>query len=270
MERNAAFAGSFYPSDKKKLEEMINSYLSKAQKTIAEKRKTHCIIAPHAGYIYSGQTAAYAFAALKKAKTFVIVSPNHTGNGKPISIFPAGTWETPLGKVKVNAELSEKIAKLLGTETDIEAHLGEHSIEVQLPFLQRLFGKEIEIVAITLATASLQELKEIGKAIATIAKGEDLAVIASSDFTHFEPKENAEKKDLAAIKMIEKLSISTFFEAVMSKNLSICGFGAIIAAMSYCQEKGYFKGGKLLHYDSSATATHDTASVVGYAAIGFY
>ncbi len=270
MNRKAAFAGSFYPADTAKLKEMLESFFSKAKKELAKKQKTACVAAPHAGYAYSGQTAAFSFAALKKAKTFVILSPNHTGYGARVSIFPEGEWETPLGKAKINSALSKKIAEALGIETDIEAHLGEHSIEVQLPFLQYLFKKDFDFVAITLATNNLAELKKLGTAIAETTKGIDVAVIASSDFTHYEPEESAKKKDLAAIKFVEKIDIKGFYKEVVEKNLSICGYAAIIAAMQYCLLRKEFKTGRLLYYDNSATASHDKASVVGYAAIGFY
>lgn len=270
MNREAAFAGSFYPADAKKLEEMLAEFFSKAKKELAKKQKTRCIIAPHAGYFYSGQTAAFSYAAVKKAKTFVILSPNHTGYGAQVSIWPEGTWETPLEKAKINSALSKKIAEALGTETDVEAHLGEHSIEVQLPFLQYLFKNSFDFVAITIATDNLAELKKLGTAIAETTKSEDIAVIASSDFTHFEPEESARKKDLAAIKFIEKIDADGFYKEVVSKSLSICGYATIIAAMQYCLSSKVFKTGRLFHYDSSATASHDKANVVGYAAIGFY
>jgi len=269
MNREAAFAGSFYPADKKKLTAMLDGFFSGVQKE-TKREKTGCVVAPHAGYVYSGQTAAFSYSALKKAKTFVILSPNHTGYGRSISIWPDGEWETPLGKAKVNSALSKKIAEALGTETDTEAHLGEHSIEVQLPFLQHSFGNNFDFVAITLGTGNLAGLERLGKAIAEKTNGMAVAVIASSDFTHFETEESAKKKDLAAIKFIEKIDIEGFYSEVGEKQLSICGYAAIIAAMKYCVSAKGFKKGRLLHYDSSATASRDKANVVGYAAIGFY
>lgn len=271
MNRTAVFAGSFYPNNKVQLAAMLENYFFNAKKELKEKtnQKTNCIIAPHAGYIYSAQTAAFSFSVLEKAKTFVILSPNHTGMGNEISIYPSGTWETPLGKVKINEQLSKKISELLGTETNAAAHLQEHSIEVQLPFLQCLFDKDFEIVAITIATQELQKLKELGQAIASATKKENVALIASSDFTHFEPLEEAERKDKEVIKFIEKLDIENFHKKVIGEQLSICGHSAIVALLQYAKETGKTKA-RLLHYDSSAGTTKDSSSVVGYASIALF
>jgi AmmeMemoRadiSam system protein B len=272
MQRTTVFAGQFYPSNKKTLAENIDKYLANAKKEIgkSQKEKTNIVIAPHAGYIYSGQTAAYSFSVLEKAKTFIILSPNHTGIGREISIYPSGEWLTPLGKIKINNTLSKKIAEAMETETDETAHIGEHSIEVQLPFLQELFGsKEFEIVAITLATQSLEKLKKLAKAIAELTEKESVSIIASSDFTHFESLDSARQKDTAAIKLIEKLNVEAFFEKVEQEQLSICGYETITTAMEIARKKGK-KTARLLHYDSSASASKDTTSVVGYAAIALF
>lgn len=260
--REPVVAGAFYPKEKEKLWQQLQQFF----KGLPAQKKTNCIIAPHAGYVYSGKTAAFAFNALQENRCFAILSPNHTGFGPAISISDAEEWETPLGRMQVDSKLREKLLAKLGIESDDSAHVQEHSIEVQLPFLQFLF-KESKILPITLMEHRLPELLKLAKAIASL--GENVSVIASSDFTHFEQKAFAKKKDLSAIKRIEALDVKGFHEMVLTQNLSICGFAPITAAMQYGIEKDRKKG-KLLHYDTSATASGDETAVVGYAAIGFY
>jgi AmmeMemoRadiSam system protein B len=260
--RGAAVAGAFYPSRKEELERQLKELLE----GIPKQERTSCVVAPHAGYVYSGRTAAYSFKALKESKTFVLVGPSHTGLGEPISVSDADEWETPLGKVAVDTNFRTHLLEVLGIEMDDLAHIQEHSLEVQVPFLQAQF-KGFKIVPITVMEHDFSELEKLGKAMAAI-KG-DFSVIASGDFTHHEPLEQAREKDLNAVKKIEAMDAKGFYQEVVSKSLSICGLAPITVLMHYAREKGLTKG-KLLHYDTSATASGDEASVVGYASIGFY
>lgn len=258
--RSAAVAGMFYPAKKQALERQLNSLF----KNIKGTEKSNAIIAPHAGYEYSGRIAALAFNCLEEAKTFVILGPNHTGMGAQISISTAGAWETPLGIVPVDKELRENlISQGIGTG-DEEAHLQEHSIEVEIPFLQFKF-REFKILPICIMSTNLAQLTELGNAL---AKAKNISLIASSDFSHFIPLESAKERDLKAIKFIEKLDLRGFFSYVEERKLSICGYAPIITAIQYAKQKGYSKA-KLLEYNSSATATKDEMNVVAYAAIKF-
>ena len=259
--REAAAAGRFYPSNKEELAQQINGFLKQGK----TQEKANCVIAPHAGYEYSGKTAGYAFNALKESKCFVILGPNHTGLGNEISISGSDFWETPLGKIQVNNELRKKLLTKLGIEADDLAHIDEHSIEVQLPFLQSLF-QNFTILPITIMEHRLYELEKLGKALANI--GQEFSLIISSDFTHQEPLETVKEKDMKAIELVEKLNGAGFHKMVLEKRLSICGFAPITAGISYCKEKGMSKG-TLLKYDTSATASGNKESVVGYAAIKF-
>ncbi len=260
--RQASVAGTFYPRQREKLLQQIEGLF----KGLVKEEKSRCVVAPHAGYVYSGQTAAYTFNALQKSDCFVILSPNHSGLGEPISVSDADSWETPLGSLPIDKALRSKLLKKLGLQADDLAHIQEHSIEVQLPFLQFLF-KKASILPITLMQHNLPKLLQLGKALASL-KG-SFSVIASSDFTHFEPLQTAKEKDTAAIEKILALDAQKFHEIVQQQRMSICGFAAITAAISYCKSTG-LKKGKLLHYDTSATASGDNSNVVGYAAIGFY
>ncbi|HLD58454.1 MAG TPA: AmmeMemoRadiSam system protein B [archaeon] len=261
--RESSVAGMFYPKQKNVLEKQLTDFF----KGLKKESKTSAVIAPHAGYEYSGKTAAVSFNALAKAKTFILLGPNHTGLGSAISISNADCWETPLGKIEVDSETRKKLLEKLSLEADDLAHLQEHSIEVQLPFLQFLFSG-FKIVPISIMATNFSKLIELGNSLAEICKEENVSIIASSDFSHFLPLENAREKDLDAISFIEKLDIKGFYGRVMEKRLSICGFAPITALMQYCRQKA-FKKARLLKYDSSATATKDTGNVVGYAAISF-
>lgn len=260
--REAGAAGSFYPGQKEKLRQQLEQLF----KGLPKEEKTECVIAPHAGYPYSGKTAAYSFNALQENKCFVILSPSHTGLGPEISVSDADEWATPIGSAPIDAKLRQRLLERLEIQADDLAHIEEHSIEVQLPFLQFLF-KGGRILPITIAEHGLERLKELGKALSEI--GGKFSVIASGDFTHHQQLQIAREKDFGAIKKIEAVDVEGFYNEVVDKQLSICGLSPITALMQYCKEKG-FKRGKLLHYDTSASASGDEASVVGYAAIGFY
>ncbi|MCX6801713.1 MAG: AmmeMemoRadiSam system protein B [Candidatus Diapherotrites archaeon] len=259
--REPAVAGQFYPGNVAKLRETLDGFFSAAKKTPSSK----AIIAPHAGYIYSGRIAALGHARLAKAKTFILLGPNHTGLGPGISVSDSDSWKMPLGSIQTDREIAEKIIKKSSAEFDSMAHLGEHSLEVQLPFLQYRF-KEFKIVPVTIASQELKELLELGNAIASLK--EDVSVIASSDFSHFIPLKNAKEKDLEALELAGKLKAEEFHALVEEKNLSICGASAITALLQYCRKKG-MKKGTLLEYGSSADMTGDTSSVVGYASMAF-
>lgn len=261
--REAAVSGQFYPENPNSLKKQVENLFSSSDET---KIKSREIIVPHAGYIYSGKIAALGFKALEKNKTYVILSPNHTGLGAAISISDADAWETPLGKVNVNKKISKVLSEKMGS-IDGLAHAGEHSIEVQLPFLQSAFD-DFEIVAVTIGAHDFKTLKKLGNALYELSEVHNFGVIASSDFSHFLPEETAKKLDFEAIKKIEKLEVEGFYNLVIEKGMSICGFGAITALMEYLKKKGKAEG-KLLGYDTSASASKDKSSVVGYAAIAF-
>ncbi|MEM4662610.1 MAG: AmmeMemoRadiSam system protein B [Candidatus Diapherotrites archaeon] len=261
--REPAVCGQFYPADKEVLKETLEELF----KGVNFEDKAHEAIVPHAGYRYSGKTAAKTVALLKKNKTFVVLSPNHTGIGCDIAISESNTWVTPLGNIRVNSNLAQKIAKSGIAEFDDSAHIAEHSIEVILPFLQYRFGA-IDVVPITIATTDFNILKKFGLALSEISKKERFALIASSDFSHFVPEKYAKEKDLSAIRFIEKLDAKGFYDEVMGKNLSICGLAPITSLLEYCKNVNRKKG-LLVEYTTSARATGDKSNVVGYAGIIF-
>ncbi len=265
--RNPVVAGMFYYADSDILREHLDELFSSAR-TI-----DNCVgvISPHAGYEYSGRTAAKAISSLKQAETFVILGPNHTLMGPEFSIMGYGVWKTPLGECKINEDIAKLLKRNKILEEDTLAHEQEHSIEVQLPFLQYRF-KNFKFVPISVANTTysdtfLEHCESVGETIAEISKEHDISIIASSDFSHYIPFETAKKHDMEAIECIEKLDVKGFFRTLQKNNASVCGFGPIAILMSAMKKLG--KKGKLIEYTSSGEATHDYNSVVAYAAIGF-
>ena len=267
MLREAVIKGSFYPKTKEEISEQLTEFFSKVKTS----KKSNYFVAPHAGTIYSGQTAAYSYSLMEKPETVVILSPNHTGYGEEISVYPEGKWQTPLGESEVDKKAADKITELFPkAKKDETAHLQEHSIEVQLIFLQYLF-KDFKIVPITLMTENPDDLEKLAETLIKTEKqlGKKFSVIASSDFTHFLPAEKAKQNDFKAIEFIKKINVKGFHELVLKERLSICGHSPIEVLMQYCKKKG-IKKVELLNYSTSGDTTGDNSSVVAYASIGFF
>ncbi len=228
------------------------------------------LICPHAGYMYSGPVAANAFFNLAndgKPDTVVILGPNHTGVGSGLSIMNEGAWRTPLGDVCIDSVVANDIIKesdLL--DVDVSAHLQEHSIEVQLPFLQYLYGNKFWFVPICFLMQDLESAKEVGRALVEALVGRNVVVIASSDFTHYEPQARVERKDTAAIQAIEALDENILYETLEDQNISACGYGPIAALITYAKGMNATKA-QLLAHKTSGDIIGDKSSVVGYAAL---
>jgi len=204
MNRNPVVAGQFYPGSASELKAMIEMLIDKK----AKKQDVIGLVSPHAGYVYSGPVAGAVISRIKFKDTFIIIGPNHHGRGKPLSIMTQGAWKTPLGEVEIDSELAGQIlANSSHLQEDDAAHQYEHSIEVQLPFLQ-YFKPDIRLVPITLAYASGDVYKEIGREIAKAVKelNREIVIIASSDMTHYESQESAQKKDTQAIDAVLELN----------------------------------------------------------------
>lgn len=275
MIRAPAVAGMFYEIDKKNLEKEIKACFSRdlGPKEIKEKDFKACVV-PHAGYLYSGPVAAWVYSKMKKAN-FIIIGPNHQPLGNPYAVMASGEWKTPLGGVKINEKMAKELMKFPFLVNDPLSHQQEHSIEVQLPFLQYRFGSDFTFVPIAVVNDYpskffLEECANIGRHIAkTIKKQEEKwIVIASSDFSHYVPYEYAYETDKWVIESILELNERKFFERIAEKNVSVCGFGCIAITMVIAKELGAKKG-ELLKYATSGDALGDKISVVGYAGIIF-
>ena len=228
-------------------------------------REIVAIVVPHAGYYYSGPVAAHAYKELAEDGMFdtaVILGPNHTGYGYPVSLWAGGGWSTPLGEVEVDKKLAQR---LLGDviEADEIAHIHEHSIEVQLPWLQYLYGK-VRIVPITMLAQDIETARIVGKSIGQA--GDNLIVIASSDLTHYEPHSIAMEKDSSVIEAIIALDEEELYERCERLGCTMCGYGPVAAAIVAAKEmKG--KTASLLKYATSGDTSGDFSRVVGYGSI---
>ena len=228
-------------------------------------REIVAIVVPHAGYYYSGPVAAHAYKELAEDGVFdtaVILGPNHTGYGDPVSLWAEGDWRSPLGEVEINKKLARR---LLGDviEADEIAHIHEHSIEVQLPWLQYLYGK-VRIVPITMLAQDIETARIVGKSIGQA--GDNLIVIASSDLTHYEPQSVAMEKDSSVIEAIIALDEEELYERCERLGCTMCGYGPVAAAIVAAKEMKAQKA-SLLKYATSGDTSGDFSRVVGYGSI---
>ena len=264
MTRRPVVAGQFYPASASELKAMIKEMV----KEDVAKEEVIGLVSPHAGYIYSGPVAGATISRVKLKDTFIIIGPNHTGAGKPLSIMTEGSWETPLGEVEIDAELGKKIlADSKYLEEDDRAHLFEHSIEVQLPFLQ-YFKPDFKLVPIIFGHPSGAIYKEVGKEIAGAVKalGREVVIMASSDMSHYEPQESAQKKDTQAIGAMLNLDEDELLKRVDEFNITMCGYAPAVSLIVAAKELGA-SGAELVKYQTSGDVTGDFSSVVGYAGI---
>ena len=266
--RKPVVAGMFYPGSHDALSREL-AVLCGAPKDAGRLDSSLGLVAPHAGYVYSGAVAGLAYEELASRGApgwAIILGSNHTGMGSPISIAIDGEWETPLGTSKIATEIAGRLARG-ATKVAPEAFTREHSIEVQLPFLQHLFGTDVPFVPICVMLPRISDIIALGGAIAEVASESSGVVIASSDFTHYEPDEVARQIDLEAIDLILALDVEGFYRKLISERLTICGGGAIAAVMSCARSLGW--EGKLIKYATSGDVTGDRSAVVGYGAISF-
>lgn len=263
MIRRPAFAGQFYPQTETSLRKMLSGLIE----SVPEKQDAIGIIMPHAGYVYSGYVAGATISKVEIKKTVIILGTNHTGQGAKFSIMTAGSWVTPLGEVKIDSEIAGAILKEKSLlKEDALAHLEEHSIEVQLPFLQYL-KNDVRIVPIAVSPqAQLSECRAVGDTIANGFKkvGRSGLFMASTDMTHYESKDSAEEKDMLAINAILEMNEEKLFNLVKDKDLSMCGLGAVSVLINICRHLGAKKAG-LVKYQTSGDISGDYSSVVGYA-----
>jgi MEMO1 family protein len=275
--RRAVVAGSFYEGTAEALRSQIEgcflNQLGPRKLPVVNpsgKRQILGLVCPHAGYMYSGAVAANAYFSLAsdgKPDVVVVLGPNHSGYGNPLSIMDRGAWRTPLGDVEIDSDVADAIAQEVGIiDVNEVAHRHEHSIEVQLPFLQYLYGSSFKFVPICFLMQDIDSAAEVGKGLAETLANRNAVVIASSDFTHYESQANVDRKDMAALKAIEKLDEKQFYQILEAQNLSACGYGPIAALMAYAKVLGAKKA-DLLSHKTSGDITGDRSSVVGYAAL---
>ena len=272
--RRPYVAGSFYPLDIQRLRQNIENCfrhtLGPGRLPVKgdKPRTITALVCPHAGYLYSGHVAAYSYLALSEEKapeTAIILCPNHTGLGSAVSLMGEGYWETPLGRVKIDSDLSNAIFKASGMiDMDESAHQYEHSIEVQLPFLQYIYGSRVNIVPICMGFQDLETSKNVGEAIAEAAKGNNIVIIASTDMTHQETQASAARKDRLILDAIEAMNEAKVQEVVSRNRMTMCGYGPVSAAIVASKKQGADRA-EILSYHTSGDITGDQGAVVGYA-----
>jgi len=289
--RKPSVAGQFYPGTKIGLNHQIqecfldNRGIQKLPKIDQSKKDIKGIVVPHAGYVYSGAIASFSYndlAADGFADTFTILGPNHTGMGSGVSIMTDGAWETPLGSVTVNSEIAKQIHKGI-IDCDDMAHLSEHSIEVQLPFLQFIAKeKDFDFVPICMMMQDFETAFEVGTIIAETIKNntKKVVIIASTDFSHagfnymsMPPKgvrvdDYAKKQDKYAIDKIVSLDPQGLIQTIHDKNISMCGYGPVATMLVAAKKLGASKA-ELLKYGTSYEV-HPGTSCVGYGSIVVY
>jgi AmmeMemoRadiSam system protein B len=277
--RRPAQAGTFYAGTPSALKEQIkNCFLHELGPgklpEVKEGPLTKVIglVCPHAGYEYSGPVAAHAYHNLAsdgKPDVIILLGPNHIGWGSALATMNEGVWSTPLGNAEIDTSTANKIlAECSILDVDDSAHVREHSIEVQLPFIQYLYGSSFKFVPISFLMQDLDSSREVGQAVAKVLSGKNALMIASTDLDHYEPQKQVIHKDEMVIDAILKLDENKLYEIVETYGITACGYGPVIALITASKALGA-KEARLLCHKTSGDVTGDLSSVVGYASISF-
>jgi len=256
--RICAVAGMFYPRDPNHLEQLLTRFFANVKKPSDAKG----IVSPHAGYIYSGEVAAQAYASIPTdfSGTFIVIGPSHRGYLTAVSMVP---WETPLGVVDTDTEF----VSALDLEADEFSQADEHSLEVQIPFIKFRFPRS-RIAPIMMGEQDQPSAMNLaGKIVEAKRKtGRDIRIVASSDFSHYVSEKIARENDLYAIEPLQTLDTNEFYRRIESRKVSACGYGPISVMVEACKVMGA-KQASLIKYATSGDITGDKREVVGYAAI---
>jgi len=276
--RKPAVAGQFYPANPEELTSLIDQCylhpLGPGESPPAPKTRASfvAVVCPHAGYVYSGPVAAHSYlhvSSLPDPDLIVIVAPNHYGIGSGVSTFKEGMWQTPLGMLRVDSEAAKELTSLEEAVVfDPGAHRLEHSLEVQLPFLQRIYGDSVPFLPISLIFQDIDTAKALSAALAKLLSRRRAVLIASSDLTHYEPAEVARRKDMVLLQHVLQNDLEGFYSTLDRLNVTSCGFGAIATVMETSRSLGLSKP-ELLKYATSGDTTGDNLQVVGYGALRF-
>ncbi len=268
MKREPAVAGYFYEESPLRLRAQLSELISPAAKKIYAKG----IIVPHAGYMYSGWVAGKVYGKIVPPDIAIIIGPNHTGMGDYASVFLGEAFIMPMGEVKIAQKLGKELVGLVPfLSTNPLAHAHEHSIEVQIPFLQ-FINPKIEILPICLLYLSRKEIKELGEAIGEVISrypDKKILIVGSTDFSHYVPQEVAKEKDFLAIEKITNLDEEGLLDVVSEYKISMCGTIPVAVTIVACKKLGATKG-ELIDYMTSGDIIKDYASVVGYGGIVIY
>jgi len=264
LKRSPAVAGQFYYGTAQKLTRQVEQYIDPD----ARKEKAIGIVAPHAGLLYSGSVAGSVYSSIEFPETFILLGPNHTGLGAQISLMESGEWEIPTGTLLIDEKISYRIAMNVPVVgKDAKAHLFEHSLEVQLPFIL-YFSKKAKIVPVVILSATIDECRMLGEGIARAVReaGYPVVVAASTDMSHYVHDDVAKQNDKKAIDRIVSLDPEGLYEVVLRERISMCGY-LPVAAMLFAVKALGARSARLVRYATSAEVSGDYEHVVGYAGI---
>jgi len=266
MLRLPAVSGRFYPSDPTELKALIREY-TRADKTAIRAPAKACL-APHAGYVYSGHVAGAVYARIALPKKILILGVRHYPRGENAAILSSGAWRTPLGDAPIDEPLAEALrAACPLLREDSVAHSSEHSLEVQVPFLQTL-RPEFAFVPVALGSVRFEDLVALGEAIGRViaACSDEILLLTTSDLNHYENDATTRVKDGKAIDRILAVDAGGLYDTCRNEAISMCGLGPTVAMLTALQSLGTARP-ELVRYATSADVSGDLSSVVGYAGI---
>jgi len=261
MVREPAVAGRFYPADGVALAAQVDRFMAGG----APRERALGVVVPHAGYVYSGAVAGAVYARVNVPPRVVVLGPNHTGRGARAALWPEGAWETPLGEVTIDPALTGALASSPLVEPDVAAHRLEHSLEVEVPFLQRA-RPDVAIAALCLAHLSFDACAALGATVAEAARASGALVVASSDMSHYLPAPLARRKDHRAIERILALDPEGLYDVVHAEDISMCGIIPATVMLVAARALGATRA-ELVRYGHSGEVSGDDDQVVGYAGV---
>jgi AmmeMemoRadiSam system protein B len=268
--RKSAIAGSWYPGEPSILRRDIENYFNSVPDLELEGEIVG-LIAPHAGYVYSGQVAAYAYKLIygKKYDAVIVIGPSHRIAFSGVSIYGKGGYETPLGIVPIDESLAKEVKALSKIIEDIPAaHLQEHSVEIQLPFLQVSLG-DFSFVPLVMGDQGANTCQELAETIYQVTRGKKILIVGSSDLSHFYNYTAATKLDAVVLQHLKDADATGLLKSLAGEATEACGGGPMVVAMLVASKMGANKA-RLLKYANSGDVTGDKSSVVGYAAAVYY
>ncbi|MCD4669712.1 MAG: AmmeMemoRadiSam system protein B [Actinomycetia bacterium] len=268
--RKSTVAGSFYPADPEALAGQINGFLEKVEPQDISNIKA--IISPHAGYIYSGQVAAYSYKQLSGSDydSIIVIAPSHREYFDFISVYHGDGYETPLGTVMIDSKRARDLADSSpAIERSHSGHGQEHSLEVQLPFLQIVLGNKIKIVPVVIGDQSRENIMELGNTIGRLFSDDNILIVASTDLSHYHPYDTAVALDKHIKELIGSYGTSQLLDDLAKNNAEMCGGGPVVSAMTASSLMGA-DSSMILHYANSGDAGGDKSAVVGYLSAAFY
>ncbi len=265
MKRKPAVAGTFYPAEREELSRLVDLLCGEEP---VEKTRARAILVPHAGLVYSGRTACAVYRRVYIPERIVLLGPNHTGLGAEISVYPGEAWESPYGDVPVDTELREKVLEYPHARADEGAHLYEHSLEVQIPFLFRYAERPFRILPIVLSFLDYERARDLGRFLGEVLKGVEALIVISSDMSHYIPAEEARSKDGILLSAMERLQTDELYLKRVQYNITMCGFIPAVVGIEAAKVLGA-RQGLVVDYTNSGEVTGDYERVVAYAGMIF-